>query len=293
MKPHTLSFLLASVVLPLSPLLGAEPAAAAPPAAAPSAMPGAAELVLQVAANRRAESILIRARLLVTDSATEGRSAIQFLLRGRTDGEVTRRLYQVLWPTPRLGQALYLERDGDGPLGGFLFEPPDKITPLSPELLRSPFLDSDLSIEDLSDDFWQWPAPTLAGTETVNGEPCAIIDLRPPAGRPYSYGRVRAWISTAKTLPLRLEKFDASERLVKRFTFRKLVQRDGIWAPATTVVQAPGSSRETLVELSRGERDASIPLAELSVDAIKQFAARAAQEAQEAAAARRGNPAHK
>ena len=272
MKALPLAALL--LALPLAPRCAAEPTTA--------------ELIQQVGEARRNDSVLIRARLTVEDSAAEQRSAIQFRLRGRTDGEVTRRLYQILWPRPKLGQALYLERTGTGPFTGFLFAPPDKVTPLTPELLAGPFLESDLSLEDLSEDFWQWTESTLAGTETVNNEACTIVDLRPPAGQPGRYARIRVWIAPAKALPLRLEKFDAADHLVKRFLFRKPVQRDGLWVPTVTVVQTPGSTRETVIELSRGERDVEIPLTEFTLDGIKEFAARAAQEAEQAPPARRG-----
>ena len=138
------------------------------------------------------------------------------------------------------------------------------------------------------EDFWQWPAPTIAGTETIDLEEFVIIDLRqpdPPAG---GCARVRVWIAPARLLPLRIEKYDESDRLVRRFLFRKPIQRDGLWVPTVTVVQPPGSTRETVIELSRGARDVAIFLSEFTPAAIQEFAARATLEAEAEARVRRG-----
>jgi hypothetical protein len=248
-----------------------------------------AELVSRIGALQRNENVVVRARLVVADSGPAQRSSVQFQMKGRRDGDVTWRLYQILWPTARLGQALCFSRTDAGVVSGFLFEPPDKVTPLTPALLAGPFLDSDLSLEDLTEDFWQWPAPTLDGTVAESGEFCAVVDLRPPAERAGSYGRVRAWISLAKNLQLRVEKFDREGRLAKRFVFSKLAERNGLWAPRATEVQVPGTSRKTTIEISRGERVADLPPAEFTLEGIRQFAARAAQEAAEASAVGRGN----
>jgi hypothetical protein len=281
MKPT----LLGSVMLGMAVLFPWFPARASDPVAG--------ELVRKVVDARKSASVTIRGRLVVADSSTDRRSSVQFRMRGRRDGELGRRLYQVLWPASRFGQALYFERTDGGAVSGFLFEPPDRVTPLTPELLAGPFLDSDLSIDDLAEDFLQWPAQTIGGEETVNGEPCTIVESRPPADRPGGCSLIRSWISPDKLLPLRIEKFDREGSLAKRFVFRKLVQRDQIWTPAITVVQTPGSTRETTLEISRGDRDVDLPLEEFSLENIKKFAQRTAQESDEASAARRGSPGHK
>ncbi len=135
--------------------------------------------------------------------------------------------------------------------------------------MNRPYLDSDLTIEDLAEDFWQWPSQKISGEETINGEVCKILDSRPPDSAKSAYSVIRSWISPEKLVPLRIEKFGRDMRLAKRFTVQKTTRRDGIWVPITTIVQSPESTRLTTLELSRGDRDVEIPLEEFSLERIK------------------------
>ena len=84
-----------------------------------------------------------------------------------------------------------------------------------------------------------------------------------------TYSFVRSWVSPEKLLPLRIEKFGRDERLSKRFTVLKTSRHEGIWVPMTTIVQSPGQSRQTTLELSHGDRDVEIPLEEFSLRQIR------------------------
>jgi hypothetical protein len=196
-----------------------------------------------------------------------------------------------LWPPARRGQGLCLETAGGGAASGFLFEPPDKVTPLTPALLAGRYLDSDLSIGDLTEDFWHWPGPIVSGTETVDREACTVLDFRPPAEPGAAGSLVRVWLVPAKMIPVRVEKFARDGRLVRRFIFEKAVQRDGTWTPTAMTVQAPGSATETTLGISRGKRDVEIPLEEFTVESVQRFAKALEQEAAEEAK-RSGRPGH-
>ena len=221
---------------------------------------------------------MFRAKLVVTDTATNEHRAAQLRVKVRRDDDCTRLLYLVLWPRPYQGQALYFERTRDGTVTGFLFEPPDQVTPLTPALLSRSYLDSDLNLEDLAEDFWRWPSPAISGEETVKGDLCKIIELRPPPGLKTPCSLVRAWISTRKAAPLRLEKFGSDGSLSKRFVVEKVVRQDKVWAPVTTTVQVPNRTQETTLEISNGNRDIEIPLEEFSLEAIRKSAQSLNQE---------------
>src|SRR6266567_8757339 len=144
------------------------------------------ELINKLAA-RNSETVSIRAKLTVTDPASGVRNATQILVKQRRAGEVRTLLYQVLWPPSRKGEALCLEKSDSGVVTGFFFEPPDKVTPFAPAHSQDAYLDSNLSIEDLTEDLWQWPSQKITGEEVVNGEVCQILDSSPPAGLHSSY----------------------------------------------------------------------------------------------------------
>jgi len=230
------------------------------------------ELIHKLLEARNSQAVLIRAKLTVTDTASGLRNAVQILAKERRDGEVTHFLYQILWPPARKGETLCLEKSGAGGVTGFFFEPPDKVTPFAPRLFSRAYLDSDLSVEDLTEDFWEWPSQKITGEALLNGEACRIVDSSPPAGLQTSYSLIRTWVSPAKALPLRIEKFGRDGRLAKRFVVSKVSQHHKIWLPLVTLIEGPGQTRQTLFEISRGERPAEIPLSDFSLETIKKRA---------------------
>jgi hypothetical protein len=251
----------------------------------------AEELVGKMLATQRTSGVTLRIRLAVTRPSGERPAVMQLRVHSRHDGDVARWRYQVLWPAARRGQALCLEKAGTGAATGFLFEPPDKVTPLTPELLAGRYLDSDLSIEDLTEDFWHWPGPVVSGTETVDREACTLLDFRPPAEHDAAGSLVRVWLAPAKMIPMRIEKIGSEGRLVRRFIFQKAIQHDGIWTPTAMTVQVPGGATETTLGISRGKRDVEIPLEEFSIESVRRFAKVLEQEAAEAES-RSGRPGH-
>lgn len=234
----------------------------------------AEQLINKVVDSRKTTGFRVRAKLILTVSGSGKRDARQLLIKSRRDGEATKILYQALWPAEFKGRALLVEKSGDGKTTGFLFEPPGKVTPLTPELMTRPFLDSDLSIEDLTEDFWRWPLQKIVGDETVDMKPCKIIESRPPDGLVTSYSLIKSWISPEMSLPMRLHKFGKDGKLVKRFNVEKVIkQENNRWAPATLVVEPADDSHRTMLDGSKSERDIEIPAEDFTLEKIKALAA--------------------
>ncbi len=266
MNPRIHAALAAVLLLSVGPLLAADRATE--------------EFVRRVLETQNTVGAVIRGKLSVEDPTSELAVAVQIRIRLRRDANVTRLLYQVLWPATRKGEALYLERSARGAITGFIFAPPDKTSPVNAASMARPYLESDLTVEDLAEDFLQWPAQKISGEETIGTDVCKILDSRPPAGAQSTYSLVRTWISAERLVPLRIEKF-RDGRPAKRFTVQKTTRHDGTWVPVVTSVQSAGQSRETILELSRGERDVEIPLEEFALDRIRQLAPTAAPEPKE------------
>lgn len=230
----------------------------------------AEQLVAKVVDARKTSGFRIRAKLIRTTPGSEIRDARQLLIKGRRDGEATKVLYQILWPTSVMGQTLVIEQSAQHKTTGFLFEPPDKVTPLTPQLMAQPFFGSDLAIEDLAEDFWHWPQQKLVGDETVGGHPCKIIEARPPTGVPSGVALVKTWIAPEIALPLRVEKFDHNGRLLKRITADKIIKQSGNrWTATTLIVEPAGSPSRTVLEGSRSDRDLDIPAEDFTLEKIK------------------------
>jgi len=215
---------------------------------------------------------VLRAKLSVSDSVSGTREAAQIRIKGSRSDQGMRLLYQVLWPPAHKGETLYLESSDDGGVTGYLFAPTDKTQPVTPSLLGTPFLESDLTIEDLAGDFWHWPKPFLTGKEIVRGIPCMVVELRAPPESRSSYSKIRAWISYEKSLPMQLLKFGRDGNPLNRIVVTKLARNGELWAPVITSVQAVRQTRETTLELSGGDYGIDIPASDFSLEEIKKFA---------------------
>ena len=229
----------------------------------------AEDLISRMLDSQNTRGAVVRAKLTVEDDKADQKSSAQIRIRIRRDADMTRILFQALWPDAHKGEAILIERTNRGVTGGFIFQPPEKVTTLGGANMSRPYLDSDLTIEDLADEFWHWPSQRITGEEAIRGDACKIVESRPPGGAKSGYSLVRSWISQEKLLPLRIEKFGRDDRLSKRFTVQKTTRHDGIWAPMTTFVQTPGKTRTTTLELSRGEANADIPVEEFSLQRIR------------------------
>jgi hypothetical protein len=227
------------------------------------------ELVARIRQAQRTRGFTIRAKLTVSEAGSDAHKTAQLRIKGRRDESGTRVLYQVLWPVADKGVALYLESLAKKSLGGFWFTPPDKVEQLASNALGTAYLGSDLSVEDLLDDFWDWTDVKAGAEEEAGREKCRIVNLRPPSDAKTSYSLVRAWISGEKGVPMRLLKFDRQGQAAKEFLVQKIVQNQKFWFPMETIIQKPGGTRQTTFEISRGDRDAEVPLSEFSLDEIK------------------------
>jgi hypothetical protein len=230
-------------------------------------------LVNRILDAQHTRGFVIRAKLTVSETGSDLHKAAQVRIKGRRDETSARWLYQVLWPTAEKGAALYLERLGKKNLSGFFFTPPDKIEAIGDDPLGASYLNSDLSLEDLADDFWQWPDAKAGAQEQAGRETCRIVNLRPPPDVKSNYSLVRAWISEEKAVPMRLLKFNRQGQPAKEFMVQKIVQNQKFWFPMVTIIQKPGATRQTIFEISRGDRDVEVPVSDFSLEEIRKAAA--------------------
>ena len=235
----------------------------------------AAELVAKVLSRQQTRGFIVRARLVTGEPGSERPAVVQVRTIGRRDGKTARLLCQALWPSSLKGRAVYVQKDGPQAVSGFVFEPPDSVTELSGDVLSMPLFDTDLTMEDLQEGFWSWPGPVAAGGDTVDGKPCRVVELRPPAGVRTAYTLVTTCISPERSLPLRIDAFGKNGAPARRLVVKKAIRDDsGAWAPVKVAIETAGRTRITTLEVSRGERDVSVPLAEFSIETLKRLAVR-------------------
>ncbi|HEV7868381.1 MAG TPA: outer membrane lipoprotein-sorting protein [Chthoniobacteraceae bacterium] len=237
-------------------------------AAEPEASPiPAAELAARLSAKQQDGTSLIRLRMEMA-----GKGTLQLQIKSRASRAGTDLVYQVLFPKERKGEAVLL-RKSDGRISGSVFTPADGVRPLTAAQLDEPLFGSDLSYEDVIENFFAWGQQAVVGTEVVDRVNCTILESKPGKGERSSYASVRTWVDTRRMVPLRVEKYDAPGRVVRRIDTARVVTDDkGRAIPANLTIRGPRGSTTNL-DGSRIKHDVTFADAEFTPEGIKSGAA--------------------
>ena len=243
---------------------------AAPSAFAGHDPAGARELIARVLAARQTSGYRVRARLVRTTPGAEQPDVKQLLIKGRREGDDSKVLYQILWPVPLAGQTVVIEKTAGRNVHAWMFTPPDRVAPLNPLGSGDAFFGSDLTIEDLAEEFWHWPAQEIVGEDTVGQRRCKILESRPSAETATSYSLVRTWIAPDIALPLLIEEFGKDGKLAKHITAARITQRrNDDWTAANVIIEPADGRTRTVLEGSHADRDIDIPDADFTLEQIK------------------------
>jgi Outer membrane lipoprotein-sorting protein len=63
---------------------------------------------------------------------------------------------------------------------------------------------SDLSYEDVIENFYAWEHQAIAGTEVVDRVSCLILESKPSQSDHSTYASVRSWVDPRRFVPLRV-----------------------------------------------------------------------------------------
>ena len=199
-------------------------------------------------------SSYVRLRMVVSQPSEE--SAIQIQIKARRTKTDTDVVYQILWPKERKGESVLLRKTGDRSASGSIFVPPSTLRPLDASQMKEPLFGSDLSYEDLVDNFFAWEQQALVASEDVDGVSCQILESKPGKGDRSSYGRVRTWVDVRRLVPLRIEKYSASGALARRIDASNVVTDDiGRHVPANLTIRGAQKNSVTEIDGSRIKHD--------------------------------------
>lgn len=165
----------------------------------------------------------VRLRLEVTGAT---KIALQLQIKQRRTKTVSEIVYQVLWPKERKGESVLLRKAGDHPATGTLFRPPDTLSALDGEQMKGTLFGSDLTYEDVIENFFAWEHQANVGGEVVDRVNCQILESKPGKGQHSRYASVRTWVDVRRVVPLRVEKYTASGELTRRIDFTKVTTDD-------------------------------------------------------------------
>src|SRR5260370_41740266 len=153
----------------------------------------------------------VRLRMEIKGATTE---TLQLQIKARRTNSSSEVVYQVLYPKERKGESVLLRKIRNRPASGSVFVPPNTLRPIDD--LKEPLLGSDLSYEDAVDNFFAWDQQVIVGTEEVDGVKCPILESNTGKDDRSIYGSVRRWIDARRLVPLRVAKYAAAGRLLRR-----------------------------------------------------------------------------
>ena len=236
--------------------------------AAESASPmSAGEMASRLSAIRQDGASFVRLRMEINGAKKE---TLQIQIKQRRTKGASEVVYQVLWPKERKGESVLLRKTGDRAASGSVFTPPNTLRAIGD--LKEPLLGSDLSYEDIVEDFFSWNRQALAGTETVDGVNCQILESKPGKGEHSIYGSVRSWIDTRRLVPLRVEKYSGSGQLLRRIDTTRVVSDAGHHIPANLTVRGARQGSSTELDGSRIKHDVNYTDRDFTAEGIREVA---------------------
>jgi len=205
----------------------------------------ASDLAAKLGALQQNGSTVVRLKMEVQGAA---KSTLQLQIKQRRTRAATEIVYQVLWPKERAGEAVLLRKMGDQSASGAIFIPPSTVHNLDSSQMKDALLGSDLTYDDVVENFFLWKQQAIVGTETVNRVSCEILESKPGRDQHSSYGSVRTWVDRRRDVPLRVEKYSSSGKLVRRIETTRVVTNDNKQAvPANLTVNGPRQGSVTEV----------------------------------------------
>ena len=202
---------------------------------------------------------------------TGGGVPLQLQIKSRAARGNAEIIYQVLFPKERKGEAVLLRQSG-GRMSGTHFVPPDSMRSLNAAQFDQPLFGSALSYEDVVDNFFAWDQQTIVGTEIIDRVECQILESKPGRNRQSSYASVRTWVDPQRMVPLRIEKYGAGGKLIRRIGTTRILLDGDDSIPANLSVRGPGGV-VTEIDGSRIKRGTSFADAEFTPDALSNLSA--------------------
>jgi hypothetical protein len=195
------------------------------------------------------------------------KTVLQIKANSRRTAAATDVIYQILWPKERKGESFLLKKSGGRPATGSVFTPPGTLTSLDAADMKNGVFGSDLAYDDLVDNFYAWGEQKLIGTEVVDKVECQILESKGGNG---SYRKVISWIDPKRMVPLRVDKYGESGKLVRSiYTTRVSKDDTGRTVPSSFRVVRAGDESPTEIEGSNSKHDVAFTDNDFTPEALR------------------------
>jgi len=230
---------------------------------AQDAVPSAKELAKTLSAGFQDGSSMVRLKM-----ETPTNTVLQLQVKSRRSSSTTELVYQILWPKERKGEGFLLRKSGNRATSGAMLVLPNTLKNLSASDTKDGIFGSDLTYEDLVENFYNWNDQSIIGTEEVNGVSCQILESK-SGGSQSPYSKVQSWIDLKRMVPMRVDKYSSSGKLARRILTTRVAKDDtGREIPASLSIQGPGLGAPTIIEGSSSKHDVNFTDADFTPEAI-------------------------
>ena len=229
----------------------------------------AADTASELATKLRAKqsgSMFVRIRMEIGSGENQ---TLQIQIKSRVSDAAGDIVYQILFPKERKGESVLLHRSGHK-FSGTVFTAPNNLKSIGSAEMKQSLFGSALSYEDIIDSPFTWTQQTIVGTEDMDGTPCQILESKPGKGHTSSYSSVKSWVDSRRLVPLRIEKYDSSGKVVRRINTTRVLLEGGDSLPVDLKVYGPGGSA-THITGSRLKRGVSYADSEFTQEGLKQL----------------------
>jgi hypothetical protein len=213
---------------------------------------------------KEAGSTFVRVRMQTGEN-----QILQLQIKSRVSDEASDIMYQILFPKERKGEGVLLHRSGEK-FSGTTFTPPDIVRSIASRQMNQSLFGSELSYEDIIDNPFRWTRQTIVGTEAIDNIQYQILESKPGKGHSSSYSSVKTWVDPRRLVPLRIEKYDNSGKVLRRINITRILLDGGDSLPADLKVYGPGGS-VTQITGSRIKRGLSYADTEFTPEGLKQL----------------------
>jgi hypothetical protein len=213
-------------------------------------------------------STFVRVRMQIGSGENQ---VLQIQIKSRASNTTSDIVYQVLFPKERKGEAVLLHRSVEK-FSGTTFVPPNTVRSLASGQMNQALFGSDLSYEDIIDNPFGWPQQAIIGSEVIDNIHYQILESKPGKGDGSSYSSVKTWVDPRRLVPLRIEKYDNSGKVLRRINITRVLLDGNDSLPADLKVYGP---RGTVTEItgSRIKRDVTYADSEFTLQGLKQIRA--------------------
>jgi hypothetical protein len=197
-----------------------------------------------------------------------GSDTLQIQIKSRVSDAAADIVYQILFPKERKGESVLLHRSGNK-FSGTVFKPPGSLKQLGAGEMNQALFGSELSYEDIIDSPFAWSQQTIVGTENVDRFACQILESK-PGNHSSSYASVKSWIDAGRMVPLRIEKYDSSGKVIRRINITRMLLNGGDSLPADLEISGSRGAG-THITGSGMKRGVNYAESEFTPDGLKQL----------------------